>query len=75
MVEEKIAKQVTVWELQTQIQVLVHKLKCINMQRRRLRAQAPFIKQGLIEAEKAGTLRGMLFAEQYNKIIDDVCEE
>ena len=75
MVEEKIAEQVTVWELQTQIQVLVHKLKCINMQRRRLRAQAPFIKQGLIEAEKAGTLRGMLFAEQYNKIIDDVCEE
>lgn len=75
MVEEKIAKQVTVWELQTQIQVLVHKLKCINMQRRRLRAQAPFIKQGLIEAEKAGTLKGMLFAEQYNKIIDDVCEE
>lgn len=75
MVEEKIAKQVTVWELQTQIQVLVHKLKCINKQRERLRAQAPFIKQGLIDAEKAGTLRGMLFAEQYNKIIDDVCEE
>ena len=75
MVEEKIAKQVTVRELQTQIQVLVHKLKCINKQRERLRAQAPFIKQGLIEAEKAGTLRGMLFAEQYNKIIDDVCEE
>jgi len=75
MVEEKIAKQVTVWELQTQIQVLVHKLKCINKQRERLRAQAPFIKQGLIEAEKAGTLRGMLFAEQYNKIIDDVCED
>ncbi len=45
------------------------------MQRRRLRAQAPFIKQGLIDAETAGTLRGMLFAEQYNKIIDDVCEE
>ena len=75
MVEEKIAKQVTVWELQTQIQVLVHKLKCINMQRRRLRAQAPFIKQGLIEAERVGALKGMLFAEQYNKIIDDVCEE
>jgi hypothetical protein len=75
MVEEKIAKQVTVWELQTQIQVLVHKLKCINKQRERLRAQAPFIKQGLIDAEKAGTLKGMLFAEQYNKIIDDVCEE
>lgn len=75
MVEEKIAEQVTVWELQTQIQVLVHKLKCINKQCERLRAQAPFIKQGLIEAEKAGTLRGMLFAEQYNKIIDDVCEE
>jgi hypothetical protein len=75
MVEEKIAEQVTVWELQTQIQVLVHKLKCINKKRERLRAQAPFIKQGLIDAEKAGTLRGMLFAEQYNKIIDDVCEE
>lgn len=75
MVEEEIAEQVTVWELQTQIQVLVHKLKCINMQRKRLRAQAPFIKQGLIEAEKDGTLRGMLFAEQYNKIIDDVCED
>lgn len=75
MVKEKIAEQVTVWELQTQIQVLVHKLKCINKQRERLRAQAPFIKQGLIDAEKAGTLKGMLFAEQYNKIIDDVCEE
>lgn len=75
MVEEKIAKQVTVWELQTQIQVLVHKLKCINKQRERLRAQAPFIKQGLIYAEKSGTLKGILFAEQYNKIIDDVCDE
>ncbi len=75
MVDQETAEQVSVWELQTQIQVLTHKLKCINMQRRRLRAQAPFIKQGLIDAEKAGTLRGMLFAEQYNKIIDDVCEE
>lgn len=75
MVDKETAEQVSVWELQTQIQVLTHKLKCINMQRRRLRAQAPFIKQGLIDAEKAGTLRGMLFAEQYNKIIDDVCEK
>ena len=75
MVDKEIVKQVTVWELQTQIQVLVHKLKCINMQRRRLRAQAPFIKQGLIDAERVGALKGMLFAEQYNKIIDDVCEE
>lgn len=75
MVEEKIAEQVTVWELQTQIQVLTHKLKCINKQRQRLRAQAPFIKQALIEAENSGSLKGMLFAEQYNKIIDDVCEE
>lgn len=72
---KELAKQVTVWELQTQIQILVHKLKCINEQRKRLRAQAPFIKQGLIDAEKSGTLKGMLFAEQYNKIIDDVCEE
>lgn len=71
----ELAKQVTVWELQTQIQVLVHKLKCINKQRQRLRAQAPFIKQGLIDAERVGALKGMLFAEQYNKIIDDVCEE
>ena len=61
MLDKETLEQVTVWELQTQIQVLVHKLKCINMQRRRLRAQAPFIKQGLVE-------------EQYNKIIDDVCE-
>lgn len=75
MVDKETAEQVSVWELQTQIQVLTHKLKCINMQRRRLRAQAPFIKQGLIDAETAGTLRGMLFAEQYNKIIDDVCED
>lgn len=75
MVDQETAEQVSVWELQTQIQVLTHKLKCINMQRRRLRAQAPFIKQGLIDAEKVGTLRGMLFAEQYNKIIDDVCEK
>ena len=75
MVDKETAEQVSVWELQTQIQVLIHKLKCINMQRRRLRAQAPFIKQGLIDAEKSGTLKGMLFAEQYNKIIDDVCEE
>lgn len=71
----ELAKQVTVWELQTQIQVLVHKLKCINKQRQRLRAQAPFIKQGLIDAERVGALKGLLFAEQYNKIIDDVCEE
>lgn len=75
MVDKETVEQVSVWELQTQIQVLTHKLKCINMQRRRLRAQAPFIKQGLIDAEKQGTLKGMLFAEQYNKIIDDVCEE
>ena len=72
--QKEVAEQVTVWELQTQIQVLVYKLKCINRQRQRLRAQAPFIKQGLIEAERAGALKGMLFAEQYNKIIDDVCE-
>ena len=71
----ELAKQVTVWELQTQIQVLVHKLKCINKQRQRLRAQAPFIKQGLIDAERVGALKGLLFAEQYNNIIDDVCEE
>lgn len=75
MVDKETIEQVTAYELQTQIQVLVHKLKCINMQRRRLRAQAPFIKQGLIEAEKLGVLKGMLFAEQYNKIIDDVVEE
>lgn len=75
MVDKETAEQVSVWELQTQIQVLTHKLKCINMQRRRLRAQAPFIKQGLIDAEKVGALKGMLFAEQYNKIIDDVCEK
>lgn len=71
----EMAEQVTVWELQTKIQVLIYKLKCINAQRQRLRAQAPFIKQGLIEAERVGALKGMLFAEQYNKIIDDVCEE
>lgn len=71
----ELAEKVTVWELQTQIQVLVHKLKCINKQRQRLRAQAPFIKQGLIDAERVGALKGLLFAEQYNKIIDDVCEE
>ena len=63
------------WELQDQIQVLIHRLKLKNMQIRRLRAQAPFIKEAVNEAEKQGTLRGMLFAEQYNKIIDDVCEE
>lgn len=71
----EMAEQVSVWELQTQLQVLIYKLKCINAQRKRLRAQAPFIKQGLIEAERVGALKGMLFAEQYNKIIDDVCEE
>ena len=75
MVDKKTIEQVTAFELQTQIQVLVHKLKCINAQRKRLRAQAPFIKEGLIEAEKLGVLKGMLFAEQYNKIIDDVVEE
>lgn len=75
MVDKETIEQVTAYELQTQIQVLVHKLKCINAQRKRLRAQAPFIKQGLIEAEKLGVLKGMLFAEQYNKIIDDVVEE
>ena len=64
-----------VWELQTQIQVLTNKLKQINIQRRRLRSQAPYIKQGLITAEQYGELHGMLRADQYNKIIDDVCEE
>lgn len=73
--DRETLEQVSVWELQTQIQVLIHKLKCINRQRQRLRSQAPFIKQGLIEAEKAHALKGILFAEQYNKIIDDVCEE
>lgn len=63
------------WELQDQIQVLIHRLKLKNMQIRRLRAQAPFIKEAVNEAEKQGTLRGVLFAEQYNKIIDDVCED
>lgn len=43
-----------VWELQTQIQVLTNKLKQINAQRRRLRSQAPYIKQGLITAEQYG---------------------
>lgn len=62
------------WELQDQIQVLIHRLKLKNMQIRRLRAQAPFIKEAVIKAEKNGELRGILFAEQYNKIIDDVCE-
>lgn len=62
------------WELQDQIQVLIHRLKLKNMQIRRLRAQAPFIKEAIIKAEKNGELRGILFAEQYNKIIDDVCE-
>lgn len=64
-----------VWELQTQIQVLTNKLKQINAQHRRLRSQAQYIKQGLITAEQYGELNGMLQAEQYNKIIDDVCEE
>lgn len=64
-----------VWELQTQIQVLTNKLKQINVQRRRLKSQAPYIKQGLITAEQYGELNRMLRAEQYNKIIDDVCEE
>lgn len=67
MVDKETAEQVSVWELQTQIQVLTHKLKCINMQRRRLRAQAPFIKQGLIDAEKASTLRGMLLLNNITK--------
>lgn len=62
------------WELQDQIQVLIHRLKLKNMQIRRLRAKAPFIKEAVIKAEKNGELRGILFAEQYNKIIDDVCE-
>lgn len=75
MVDKETLEQVTVWELQTQIQVLVHKLKCINMQRRRLRAQAPFIKKSLEHAEECGMLRGFLNAKQYNNIIDDVCEE
>lgn len=69
-----IKEQVSVWELQTQIQVLTHKLKCVNAQIKRLRAQAPFIKQGLIEAERVGALKGILFAEQLNKIIDEVCD-
>lgn len=60
-----------VWKLQTQIQVLTNKLKQINVQRRRLRSQAPYIKQGLITAEQYGELRGMLRADQYNKIIKD----
>ena len=67
---EKIAN----WELQDQIQVLIHRLKLKNMQIRRLRAQAPFIKEAVVKAQKNGELRGMLFADQYNKIIDDVCE-
>lgn len=66
--------QIANWELQTQIQTLIHQLKLKDMQIRRLRAQAPFIKKAVDEAEKQGTLRGVLFAEQYNKIIDDVCE-
>ena len=68
-------EQVAVWELQTQIQVLTHRLKYVNMQIRRLRSQAPFIKKAINNAEKDGTLRGILHAEQLNKIIDDVCEE
>nr|DAE46900.1 MAG TPA: hypothetical protein [Caudoviricetes sp.] len=68
---EKVAN----WELQDQIQVLTHRLKLKNMQIRRLRVQAPFIKEAVVKAEKDGELRGILFAEQYNKIIDDVCEE
>ena len=74
MIDKETAEQVVVWELQTQIQTLTYKLKCINKQIRRLRAQAPFIKDGLRAAEHDGCLKGMLFAEQYNKIIDDVCE-
>lgn len=62
------------WELQDRIQVLIHRLKLKNMQIRRLRVQAPFIKEAVVNAEKNGELRGVLFAEQYNKIIDDVCE-
>lgn len=62
------------WELQDQIQVLIHRLKLKNMQIRRLRAQAPFIKDALVKAQKNGELRGILFADQYSKIIDDVCE-
>ena len=68
---EKVAN----WELQDQIQVLTHRLKYKNMQIRRLRAQAPFIKEAVVKAEKNGELSGILFAEQYNKIIDDVCKE
>lgn len=68
-------EEVAVWELQTQIQVLTHKLKYINMQRKRLRSQAPFIKKAINNAEKDGTLRGILHAEQLNKIIDEVCDE
>ena len=67
-------EQVAVWELQTQIQVLTHKLKYMNMQRKRLKSQAPFIKKAVINAEKDGTLRGILHADQLNKLIDEVCD-
>lgn len=68
-------EQVAVWELQTQIQVLTHKLKYMNMQRKRLKSQAPFIKKAVINAEKDGTLRGILHADQLNKLIDEVCDD
>lgn len=74
MIDKETIEQITVWELQTQIQVLTHRLKYVNMQIRRLRSQAPFIKKAINNAEKDGTLRGILHAEQLNKIIDDVCE-
>ena len=68
-------EQIAVWELQTKIQVLTHKLKYMNMQRKRLRSQAPFIKKAVNDAEKDGTLRGILNADQLNKLIDEVCDE
>ena len=75
MVDTETLEQIAVWELQTQIQVLTHKLKYINMQRKRLRGQAPFIKRAINDAEKLGTLRGILHADQLNKLIDEVCDE
>ena len=40
----------------------------------RLKAQAPFIKDAIRYAEEMKALRGILHADQYIKIIDDVID-
>lgn len=55
-------------------EALIWKLKKTNKNIQRLKAQAPFIKDAIRYAESMKALKGILHAEQYIKIINDVID-